>query len=892
MCKLLNGKSLLFAALLLSAISMSCSHDPQDDNSKQSGNNVHEWEDSTLSGDAVMGMKMLFNVGDSLQVIRKPSTRLSTTFNGQSYTLSGDERITIAMKRGSEAEVIKIYKVKDAATGALEYEKDADGNKTEPFYWKSTTETVKLRAWSYGTSEAYTSDPLTTPFTLNTTQTELTAGKDNYRELLYDKQRDYPYAANITLNLYHQLARITVELTNSATSDLSIATNGVTIGGGVLPTSAQFVAPTGDSNVGSWDDLQTNSGTVTARADVANQKYSAVVFPKTYSAGTKIVGVTTTAESPWNSYAYTLPGGEELEAGKQYSYKVNVRDLVLVSSLTVSDIAAVTYNGSAQTPEPTVTDPVSGKVLTKGTHYTLSYTNNTNAGTATCTVTGKGIYSGTQNKNFTINKKAATISFANATLTKTYEDADFTVTVNNTGDGTVTYASANTTDATVGSGNGTVSIKNANTTGFNITATVVDGTNYTYATKTASYKLTINRKALDSSRLYFASTAITRSYIWELATGTNALTKPTACIVTYTSSDANVATVNSSTGALTPGGTLAINTTITATATGNYSGTATYTIKATSNYRDFGYTRTDQSVTLPKGTFKMECWGAQGGGTDSYPGAKGAYTKGNLTLTANTSTLHVFVGQCGGDYTSRSAPAGNSGATYIGGTPIFNNGFPDTMATLQQWVCAGGGATDIRTLGGEWNNSSGLSSRIMVAAGGGGTMMYYAQNTGGEAGAYTGYDGKITGPITGPDGRIATGGTQTQGGRHGGGSNASDYSDYLTGNEYAAFGQTQVNKGCGAGGGGGWYCGGNGAHGGGTTGSGAGGSSYVSGHSGCAANATYRFNTGTTEMIDGKGYSWSNTTTSTLTVIPAHPGYAAGVGHTGDGYARITWVSN
>ena len=411
MCKLLNEKSLLFAALLLSAISMSCSKEPQDTNSKQSGNNVHEWEDSTLSGDAVMGEKMMFRVGDSLQVIRKASTRLSTAFDGQNYTLSGDERITIAMKRGSESEVIKIYKVKDAATGALEYEKDADGNKTEPFYWKSTTETVKLRAWSYGTSEAYTDDPLTTPFTLNTIQTELAVGKDNYRELLYDKQRDYPYAANITLNLYHQLARVTVQLTHSDTENaLSIATNGVTIGGGVLPTSAQFVAPTGDSNVGSWDDLQTNTGTVIARTDVANQKYSAVLFPKTYSAGTKIVGVTTTAESPWNSYAYTLPsGGEELEAGKQYSYAVNVRDLVAVSGLTVSDITTTyTYDGTAKTPEPTVTDPESGKVLTKDTHYILEYDNNINAGTATCKVIGQGIYSGTQNKNFTINKAAPT----------------------------------------------------------------------------------------------------------------------------------------------------------------------------------------------------------------------------------------------------------------------------------------------------------------------------------------------------------------------------------------------------------------------------------------------------------------------------------------------------
>lgn len=866
MCKLLNGKSLLFAALLLSAVSMSCSKDPQDTNSKQSGNNVHEWQDSTLSGDAVMGEKMMFRVGDSLQVIRKPSTRLSTDFGGQTYTLSGDERITIAMKRGSEAEVIKIYKVKDAATGALEYEKDADGNKTEPFYWKSTTETVKLRAWSYGTSEAYTSDPLTTPFTLNTIQTELAVGKDNYRELLYDKQRDYPYAANITLNLYHQLARITVELTNSATSDLSIATNGVTIGGGVLPTSAQFVAPTSDSNIGSWDDLS-NTGTVIARVDNATEKkYSAVVFPKTYSAGTKIVGVTTTAESPWNSYAYTLPsGGEELEAGKQYSYKVNVRDLVLVSSLTVSDIAAVTYNGSAQTPEPTVTDPVSGKVLTKDTHYALSYTNNTNAGTATCTVTGKGIYSGTQSKNFTINKKAATISFASATLTKTYEDADFTVTVNNTGDGTVTYASANTTDATVGSGNGTVSIKNANTTGFNITATVVDGTNYTYATKTASYKLTINRKALDSSRLYFASTAITRSFIWELTTGTNALTKPTACIVTYSSSDPSVATVNSSTGALTPGGTLATNTTITATATGNYSGTATYTIKATSKEKTFSYTGGLQNEPLCAGKYKLEVWGAQGTSvisgqgnyTSNAPGGLGGYSYGNIQLSS-AKTIYICVGQKGWDYSNAPSDIdwhdyANHNQTYCDNHRMYNGG--------GFGHACGGGATHIASelvgtgVLASYSSTANQAKVYIVAGGGGGNELAYDAYAG-SGGGTDGGDGIGTfgSTTTAQNGK---GGTQSSGGSGGAavtGTTAGLKGGFGVGGHSVDLSCTRYEK--GAGGGGGWYGGGGSYTNAGTGGGG-------SGHLGSS-------------ILSGSGNP---------------SGMSNGV-RSGNGQAKITWVSN
>ncbi|MCH3944137.1 MAG: RICIN domain-containing protein [Atopobiaceae bacterium] len=50
------------------------------------------------------------------------------------------------------------------------------------------------------------------------------------------------------------------------------------------------------------------------------------------------------------------------------------------------------YTGSAVTPSVTVTT-ASGKTLTKGTDYTVSYSNNVSVGTATVTVAGKGSYS-------------------------------------------------------------------------------------------------------------------------------------------------------------------------------------------------------------------------------------------------------------------------------------------------------------------------------------------------------------------------------------------------------------------------------------------------------------------------------------------------------------------
>ena len=55
----------------------------------------------------------------------------------------------------------------------------------------------------------------------------------------------------------------------------------------------------------------------------------------------------------------------------------------------IGDIPSLTYNGKAQNPDITVTN--AGIVLKKGTDYTLSYNNDTNAGTAAVTITGKAI---------------------------------------------------------------------------------------------------------------------------------------------------------------------------------------------------------------------------------------------------------------------------------------------------------------------------------------------------------------------------------------------------------------------------------------------------------------------------------------------------------------------
>ena len=80
----------------------------------------------------------------------------------------------------------------------------------------------------------------------------------------------------------------------------------------------------------------------------------------------------------------------------------------------IADIDALTYTSLAQTPAPVLT--FHEMTLVAGTDYTVAYTANTNAGTATVTCTGQGNYSGQAQKTFTIDQKEATLQWSNTEL--------------------------------------------------------------------------------------------------------------------------------------------------------------------------------------------------------------------------------------------------------------------------------------------------------------------------------------------------------------------------------------------------------------------------------------------------------------------------------------------
>lgn len=77
-----------------------------------------------------------------------------------------------------------------------------------------------------------------------------------------------------------------------------------------------------------------------------------------------------------------------------------------------------TYNGASQQPAVTVT--LQGRTLKKDTDYTVSYANNKNASSkAKVTIKGKGAYTGTVSKKFTISRLPINSSSVSASLSGT-----------------------------------------------------------------------------------------------------------------------------------------------------------------------------------------------------------------------------------------------------------------------------------------------------------------------------------------------------------------------------------------------------------------------------------------------------------------------------------------
>ena len=138
-----------------------------------------------------------------------------------------------------------------------------------------------------------------------------------------------------------------------------------------------------------------------------------------------------------------------------------------------------TYTGNAISPDVVVT--MNGRILTRGTDYTVTYSNNTNVGTATMTINGIGSFSGTKTINYTIEAKNIENCLTTAVTNYQYTGSTYTpnVTVTDSANGKTLVAG---TDYTITYSNNT----NPGTALITVTAL---SNNYT-GTKVIPFKIT------------------------------------------------------------------------------------------------------------------------------------------------------------------------------------------------------------------------------------------------------------------------------------------------------------------------------------------------------------------------------------------------------------------
>ena len=250
-----------------------------------------------------------------------------------------------------------------------------------------------------------------------------------------------------------------------------------------------------------------------------------------------------------------------------------------------------------------------------------------------------------------------------------------------------------------------------------------------------------------------------------------------------------------------------------------------------------------QEFTAPLNTnYKIECWGAQGGGWGGHTNALGGYSGGWRNISKD-DILYIVCGGKGIDknhYTDGTSY--NGGGINVSGNPESSGG------------AGGGGATHIATATGLLRDLVDNKEAVICVAGGGGSNGNWAPINVTRYQSGGGLIGLGSPPIYGPENTPTkgdTGGTQTGCGPDG---------------IQGGFGYGGNALGNGGAGGGGWY-GGNASGGGGVHEGthGGGGSGYIGG----LTNAT---------SIDG-GKTFPSPSGGTET------------GHFDNGCAKISWIS-
>lgn len=192
------------------------------------------------------------------------------------------------------------------------------------------------------------------------------------------------------------------------------------------------------------------------------------------------------------------------------------------------------------------------------------------------------------------------------------------------------------------------------------------------------------------------------------------------------------------------------------------------------------YSGGEKPIILPRGQYKLECWGGMGDYTDGESNNPGGYSVGNFKQVESSALFLV----CG------------EGGWWSGGSEKrrrYNGGGKGAVSASHSGQCSGGGATHIAMMPGALYSLSDNKESVVIVAGGSGGTCYNNWND-------TYYYGGVGGGITGGDGF----GFPECGGKAGTQSSGGAVGSYGGSPGVFGFGGDASDNG-GGGGGGGWY---------------------------------------------------------------------------------------
>jgi len=269
---------------------------------------------------------------------------------------------------------------------------------------------------------------------------------------------------------------------------------------GAWADSRIFIAEMQNGTITASNVAESGEQTVTLTVTPADNYYietSDIIVSKTSGIGQTrgvtpgfAAKLTVTAISVDNrgkgTYQFTVPEGYGAYVEASFTPCIAITPTVTIAGWTYGATPnEPVVSGNTGNGEVTITYAKKGSDV-----FTASAPENAGDYTVKASIAANGHYlAGEATADFTVSKAAGSISYKITSVRKTYGEADFTNDLTIVGDGTVAYTSDKPSVANVDAESGKVTITGNGTAV--ITATVIDGTNYTYASKTASYTIDV-----------------------------------------------------------------------------------------------------------------------------------------------------------------------------------------------------------------------------------------------------------------------------------------------------------------------------------------------------------------------------------------------------------------